>query len=114
MSNDTRHYHTGCESEIAAEVLSVLSGGTSTGWCARREEDGTWVAARYAERQLSKYNIGYIDDMFGKWGYRMGGTSFFQEVVCRATGCNEPADNGEGWNGYCGNCADKLETEESS
>lgn len=29
--------------------------------------------------------------------------------VCRE--CGEPNDDGEGWNGLCGNCADKAENE---
>ena len=29
-----------------------------------------------------------------------------EETAC--TRCGEPTDNGEGWNGLCGNCADRL------
>jgi NMD protein affecting ribosome stability and mRNA decay len=25
--------------------------------------------------------------------------------------CGQPADNGEGWNGLCGSCADRMENE---
>ena len=28
---------------------------------------------------------------------------------CRTTGCTEDADNGEGYDGFCGNCADRHE-----
>lgn len=26
----------------------------------------------------------------------------------RCTQCDDPADNGEGWDGLCGNCADRA------
>lgn len=28
---------------------------------------------------------------------------------CRTEGCREDPDNGEGYDGYCGNCADRIE-----
>lgn len=28
---------------------------------------------------------------------------------CRTKRCKNDPDNGEGWNGYCGTCADRLE-----
>lgn len=30
---------------------------------------------------------------------------------CRTEGCSGDPDDGDGWNGYCGNCADKLDGE---
>ena len=30
-----------------------------------------------------------------------------EELICPGDDCGERNDNGEGWDGYCGNCADK-------
>lgn len=35
-----------------------------------------------------------------------------QALKCRQ--CGEPTDNGEGWDGLCGNCADKAERKETN
>lgn len=32
-------------------------------------------------------------------------------TTCRTEDCDGDPDDGEGWNGYCGNCADRLEAE---
>jgi hypothetical protein len=31
---------------------------------------------------------------------------------CRTEGCDQDPDDGEGWDGYCGSCADKLAIED--
>ncbi len=31
-----------------------------------------------------------------------------EPTQCRTEGCDEDPDNGEGWDGYCGNCADRV------
>jgi hypothetical protein len=70
----TRKYHQGCEGEISREVVLT---GKSSGWIAEAG-DRTWGIAQQAERRLSNFNIGYVDDMFGEWGLIRGGTKFFQ------------------------------------
>ena len=37
----------------------------------------------------------------------------FEEEVCRTPGCNTDAGDGEGYNGYCGSCADKREKDDA-
>lgn len=34
-----------------------------------------------------------------------------EDWVCRTEGCGELTDDGEGYDGFCGNCADRLESE---
>ena len=34
-------------------------------------------------------------------------TDCFEETHCRS--CGEPSDDGEGYDGLCGNCADRVE-----
>lgn len=33
------------------------------------------------------------------------------DVICRGEDCGERNDNGEGFDGYCGNCADRLDAQ---
>lgn len=33
------------------------------------------------------------------------------DTACASDDCDDPNDDGEGWNGYCGNCADRIEAE---
>lgn len=33
-----------------------------------------------------------------------------EQAWCLTDDCDEDPDNGEGWDGYCGNCADRLAT----
>lgn len=38
------------------------------------------------------------------------GSEAVEEVdTCRSEGCTRSADNGEGWDGYCGGCADQQD-----
>lgn len=37
-----------------------------------------------------------------------------QENTCRTPNCDGPMNDGEGWNGYCGNCADKRYGEDDA
>lgn len=37
---------------------------------------------------------------------------FDDEAVCRSEDCDEDPRGGEGWDGYCGNCADRIFAEE--
>lgn len=37
--------------------------------------------------------------------------AWVDENVCVAEGCDEPLDDGEGFDGYCGNHADVLESQ---
>ena len=70
-----RRYFPGCAPDIAAEVVAK---GHSDGWVAESEGDRSWKAAREAEKHLAKFNIGYVDDMDGSWGFVRGGTDFFR------------------------------------
>jgi hypothetical protein len=45
---------------IASEVIES---GQSNGWQGSVEERAQ------VEKILSKYNIAYVDDLFGRWGY---------------------------------------------
>lgn len=40
---------------------------------------------------------------------RKGMETVRAESGCRTPGCMEELNNGEGWNGYCGDCADRIE-----
>ena len=47
-----------------------------------------------------------------KKGGLTGGTLMCHSCrTCAAEGCDERNDDGEGYDGYCGNCADRLEAE---
>jgi len=70
----SRRFFPGCEAEIASEVVE---NGKSEGWNTQERGDRTWKAAANAEKKLAKFNIGYIDDMFGEWGFSRGGSNFF-------------------------------------
>lgn len=37
-----------------------------------------------------------------------------EDAACRTPDCDESTDDGEGWNGYCGNCADRIEGDRDS
>ncbi|CAL9677544.1 hypothetical protein SUDANB95_07869 (plasmid) [Actinosynnema sp. ALI-1.44] len=37
---------------------------------------------------------------------------FDEDAVCRSEDCDEDPRGGEGWDGYCGNCADRIFAEE--
>lgn len=45
------------------------------------------------------------DDMIGDLSVSANVTAD-DALICRADGCNERNDDGEGWDGWCGNCAD--------
>ena len=66
-----RYYYSrpNADSEIAAEVIKD---GMSMGWV------GELAQAKEIEQTLARYNIGYINDLSGMWGYVIGGTKFFQ------------------------------------
>ena len=34
-----------------------------------------------------------------------------EDLICVSEDCNERNDDGEGYDGYCGNCADRLEAQ---
>jgi hypothetical protein len=62
----TRGYYPNAASEIAGEVVST---GRSRGWAGSDME----LMSEIAE-QLAKFNIGYVDDMWGDWAFVRGGT----------------------------------------
>lgn len=74
-----RMYYKGCASVIAEEVVAS---GKSAGWFVVNKKYGNFLAvynaAKEAEKTLKKFNIRYVDDGFGEWGYsREGGADFF-------------------------------------
>ena len=72
---DINHLKTNA-SEIAAEVVSR---GSSTGW------SGDTNHLRIIQGILADFNIGYVDDMHGKWSYVRGGSKF-ASLVGRVAG----------------------------
>lgn len=58
--------------EIAADVVAR---GGSDGWVAASSDQ--LKTAREVERILARFNIGYVDDMRGRWAHRTGGSRFF-------------------------------------
>lgn len=75
-----RPYFKGCAAIIAREVVDT---GKSLGWIVVNPNApnylNTYNAAKEAEMTLKRFNIGYVDDMFGEWGYERGGSDFFQK-----------------------------------
>ena len=47
-------------------------------------------------------------------GHLAAAASVDHEVLVGCTNCGAPLDDGEGWNGLCGNCADKAESLEAA
>jgi hypothetical protein len=78
----TRPYFKGCASVIAEEVVST---GKSQGWIVANKNEpnflNTYNSAKEAEKTLKKFNIGYVDDGFGEWGFARGGSDFFTWFV---------------------------------
>jgi hypothetical protein len=67
-----RSYGTDALADAACIAGEVIAEGASEGWT------GGSAAAAVVERILAPFNIGYVDDMTGRWMKRLGGSSFFQ------------------------------------
>jgi hypothetical protein len=70
MSNRTYREWLEDAGRIAAEVVTD---GRSGGW------SGETAIAAEIERALAPFNIGYVDDMRGRWAKKPGGSRFFVE-----------------------------------
>ena len=61
----------------AADIArEVVAGGKSDGWAAWDAKDQ--AVAKEIEERLGVFNIGYVDDMLGRWAFQRGGSKFFQ------------------------------------
>ena len=73
-----------------------------------------WIVARKTSNRVLEPLLGRDEmDEFEQRGTFSQDTfdrldMLFEDETCRTDGCTGYADDGEGWNGYCGNCADTL------
>jgi hypothetical protein len=65
--------YTDAKADAACIASEVIMHGSSERWCG-----GVEIGAEI-ERTLADFNIGYVDDMFGSWAKRPGGSSFFKQ-----------------------------------
>ena len=79
---ESRNYYTGCEAEIAREVvLHGRSAGWSIPYWKSEFYQSSKDAGKKAAKNLASFNIGYTDDMRGEWSQTEGGTpNTFDEV----------------------------------
>jgi len=63
---DKRPYYAGAAAEIAAEVVRK---NRSRGWAGSDQQLMSDIA-----EHLARFNIGYVDDMWGEWAFVRGGT----------------------------------------
>lgn len=107
--------------------------GSAGGVVVKRHQQANWCVVTFAEKparevldelRAAGYRWGagswhgYLDKLPERWRDEGQEQDPAQEqdqapsgpVVCRA--CGEPADDGEGWDGLCGNCADKAQESE--
>ena len=70
----TSRRYTDAKADAACIASEVITQGRSERWCG-----GLEIGAEI-ERILADHNIGYVDDFFGSWAKRPGGSRFFQQA----------------------------------
>lgn len=68
--------YTNAKTDAADIAAEIVNDGESRGWGA--SSDREMEVASEIEHRLSRFNMGYIDDMAGGWGFTKGGSTFFK------------------------------------
>lgn len=55
-----------------------------------------------------------VEQTAGRYGHDLYALAVEHYETCRTPGCWAPTDDGQGWDGMCGNCADRAEAKAES